>query len=144
MTASIGLRRGQPARFSAKAIALVGKQGRPLGDAPTSRRRMCRRTPPACRSSPIPTTAGTGSEATRFTIITDEATDEKMLCRRPRLPPPDRGARRPRADLLTKPARLTADTGIDSAWSHAIEAYVSKQCANPFSRRRWRCARDAR
>ena len=28
----------------------------------------------------MPTTAGTGSEATRFTIITDEATDEKMLC----------------------------------------------------------------
>ena len=28
----------------------------------------------------IPTTAGTGSEATRFTVITDPATDEKMLC----------------------------------------------------------------
>ena len=28
----------------------------------------------------IPTTAGTGSEATRFTVITDAETDEKMLC----------------------------------------------------------------
>lgn len=28
----------------------------------------------------IPTTAGTGSEATKFTIITDSETDEKMLC----------------------------------------------------------------
>src|SRR3546814_45881 len=28
----------------------------------------------------IPTTAGTGSEATRFTIITDETIDERMLC----------------------------------------------------------------
>jgi alcohol dehydrogenase class IV len=77
----------------------------------------------------IPTTAGTGSEATRFTIITDEATDEKMLC--PGL------AYLPVAALVdyeltfTKPVRLTADTGIDSL-THAIEAYVSKR-ANPFS-----------
>ena len=27
----------------------------------------------------IPTTAGTGSEVTRFTVITDTETDEKML-----------------------------------------------------------------
>lgn len=77
----------------------------------------------------IPTTAGTGSEATRFTVITDEATDEKMLCAGL--------AYLPLVGLvdyeqtLTKPARLTADTGID-ALTHAIEAYVSRR-ANPFS-----------
>lgn len=77
----------------------------------------------------IPTTAGTGSEATRFTIVTDETTDEKMLC--------IGLAYLPVAALvdyeltLTKPRRLTADTGID-ALTHAIEAYVSKR-ANPFS-----------
>lgn len=77
----------------------------------------------------IPTTAGTGSEATRFTIVTDEATDEKMLC--------IGLAYLPVAAILdveltlTKPARLTADTGID-ALTHAIEAYVSRR-ANPFS-----------
>ena len=77
----------------------------------------------------IPTTAGTGSEATRFTIITDEATDEKMLCAGT--------AYLPTAAIvdfeltMTKPRRLTADTGIDSL-THAIEAYVSKK-ANPFS-----------
>jgi alcohol dehydrogenase class IV len=77
----------------------------------------------------IPTTAGTGSEATRFTIITDAANDEKMLCAGlaylPVLAIVDYEL------TLTKPLRLTADTGIDSL-THAIEAYVSK-LANPFS-----------
>lgn len=77
----------------------------------------------------IPTTAGTGSEATRFTIITNEDTDEKMLCAGL--------AYLPVAAIvdyeltLTKPARLTADTGID-ALTHAIEAFVSIR-ATPFS-----------
>jgi alcohol dehydrogenase class IV len=77
----------------------------------------------------IPTTAGTGSEATRFTIITDEISDEKMLCAGL--------AYLPLAALvdyeltLSKPKRLTADTGID-ALTHAIEAYVSKR-ANPVA-----------
>jgi alcohol dehydrogenase class IV len=77
----------------------------------------------------IPTTAGTGSEATRVTVITDAATDEKMLCiglaYLPSLALCDYEL------TLTKPARLTADTGIDSL-VHAIEAYVSKR-ANPFA-----------
>lgn len=77
----------------------------------------------------IPTTAGTGSEATRFTIITDEANDEKMLCSGlaylPVLAIVDFEL------TLSKPLRLTADTGID-ALTHAIESYVSKR-ANPFS-----------
>lgn len=77
----------------------------------------------------IPTTAGTGSEATRFTIITDESNDEKMLCvglaYLPVLAIVDYEL------TLTKPLRLTADTGID-ALTHAIEAYVSK-LSNPFS-----------
>jgi alcohol dehydrogenase class IV len=77
----------------------------------------------------IPTTAGTGSEATRFTIVTDEESGEKMLC--------IGLAYLPTAAIvdyeltLSKPMRLTADTGIDSL-THAIEAYVSKQ-ANPFA-----------
>lgn len=77
----------------------------------------------------IPTTAGTGSEATRFTIITDEATDEKMLCAGlaylPSIAIVDYEL------TLAKPRRLTADTGID-ALTHAIEAYVSRR-ASPFS-----------
>ncbi len=77
----------------------------------------------------VPTTAGTGSEATRFTIITDEASNEKMLCAGlaylPQVAIVDYEL------TLSKPRRLTADTGID-ALTHAIEAYVSRR-ANPFS-----------
>ena len=72
----------------------------------------------------IPTTAGTGSEVTKFTIITDTETDEKMLI--------SGLACLPAAAIvdfeltLTKPFRLTADTAIDSL-THAIEAYVSRK-----------------
>ena len=77
----------------------------------------------------IPTTAGTGSECTRFTVITDSERDEKMLIA-------GLGAL-PLAAIVdyeltfTVPPRTTADTGIDSL-THALEAYVSKR-ANPFS-----------
>ncbi len=77
----------------------------------------------------IPTTAGTGSECTRFTVITDHERDEKMLIA-------GLGAL-PLAAIVdyeltfTVPPRTTADTGVDSL-THALEAYVSKR-ANPFS-----------
>jgi len=77
----------------------------------------------------IPTTAGTGSECTRFTVITDHERDEKMLIS-------GLGAL-PLAAIVdyeltyTVPPRTTADTGIDS-FTHALEAYISRR-ANPFS-----------
>ncbi|MEA2740087.1 MAG: hypothetical protein QOH05_3394 [Acetobacteraceae bacterium] len=77
----------------------------------------------------IPTTAGTGSECTRFTVITDTERDEKMLIA-------GLGAL-PLAALVdyeltySVPPRTTADTGVDSL-THALEAYVSKR-ANPIS-----------
>ena len=77
----------------------------------------------------IPTTAGTGSECTRFTVITDTERDEKMLIA-------GLGAL-PLAAIVdyeltySVPARTTADTGVDSL-THALEAFVSKR-ANPFS-----------
>jgi alcohol dehydrogenase class IV len=77
----------------------------------------------------IPTTAGTGSEVTRFTVITDSETHEKMLIAGARLLP---NAAIVDFELtLTMPSRLTADTGTDSL-THAIEAYVSRR-ANRFS-----------
>lgn len=77
----------------------------------------------------VPTTAGSGSEATQFTIITNDITDEKMLC--PGLSFLPVAAVIDFELTVSMPARLTADTGVD-ALTHAIEAYVSRQ-ANPFS-----------
>jgi alcohol dehydrogenase class IV len=77
----------------------------------------------------IPTTAGTGTECTCFTIITDEQNDEKMLCAGVGFMPV--AALVDFELTLSLPARITADTGID-ALTHAIEAYVSKK-ANTFS-----------
>ncbi|ANI38140.1 alcohol dehydrogenase [Mycolicibacterium vaccae ATCC 25954] len=84
---------------------------------------------PALPIVAVPTTAGSGSEATQFTVITDDDSDEKMLC--PGL------SFLPLATVIdfeltvSMPARLTADTGVD-ALTHAIEAYVSRR-ANPFT-----------
>ena len=77
----------------------------------------------------IPTTAGTGSECTRFTVITDTENDEKMLIG-------GLGALPYAAVVdfelsMSAPKRVTADTGID-AFTHALEAYVSRR-ANPLS-----------
>jgi alcohol dehydrogenase class IV len=77
----------------------------------------------------IPTTAGTGSEVTRFTVITDSETDEKMLIAGSTVLPD--AAIVDYELTLSMPARLTADTGTDSL-THAIEAYVSRK-ANAFS-----------
>src|SRR3984885_9878650 len=77
----------------------------------------------------IPTTAGTGSEVTRFTVITDVERGEKLLLAGDTLLP---SAAVVDYELtLTMPARLTADTGTDSL-THAIEAFVSRK-ANPFT-----------
>ena len=74
----------------------------------------------------IPTTAGTGSECTRFTIITEDATSEKMLCAGLGFLPV--AAIIDYELTLSLPARTTADTGID-ALTHAIEAYVSQKAS---------------
>ena len=70
----------------------------------------------------IPTTAGTGSEVTPFTIITDTIRDVKMLIASPHIIP--RVALVDPLMTLTMPQGITAATGLD-ALTHAIEAYVS-------------------
>lgn len=77
----------------------------------------------------IPTTAGTGSEATQFTVITDTKRNIKMLLKGAVLVP----------DVavidgslgVSAPKSVTASTGLD-ALTHAIEAYTSR-CAQPLT-----------
>lgn len=78
----------------------------------------------------IPTTAGTGSEAQQYALISDAETHTKMACG-------DEQAAFRVAILdpcltLTMPRELTATTGYD-AISHAVESYVTRQ-RTPLSR----------
>lgn len=77
----------------------------------------------------VPTTAGTGSEAQSFALISDAQTHVKMACGDPRAA--CRVAILDPLLTLTQPAGVTALTGID-AISHAIETYVSRR-RNPMS-----------
>jgi len=70
----------------------------------------------------VPTTAGTGSDAQSYAIISDPVTHEKMACG-------DAGAAFRIAVLdpvltVTQPRLLTATVGYD-ALSHAVESYVT-------------------
>ena len=77
----------------------------------------------------IPTTAGTGSEATKFTIITDTEKDIKMLLKGDSLLP--ELAILDYTLTISAPASVTAATGMD-ALTHAIESYTSRK-ANPIT-----------
>jgi len=72
----------------------------------------------------IPTTAGTGSEAQSFALISDADTRQKMVCGDRRLP--QEGGLRPRLAILdpqltsSQPAAVAAAAGID-AIAHAVE-----------------------
>ena len=72
----------------------------------------------------IPTTAGTGSEATKFTVITDSVNDIKMLlkgdCLIPKIAIVDE------TFSLSSPQSVTAATGLD-ALTHAVVAYTSRK-----------------
>lgn len=72
----------------------------------------------------IPTTAGTGSEATQFTIITDTRHDIKMLLKGKALLP-SLAIIDPQF-TMTAPPEVTAATGLD-ALCHAVEAYTSRK-----------------
>ncbi|HEM3613987.1 TPA: bifunctional acetaldehyde-CoA/alcohol dehydrogenase [Streptococcus suis] len=77
----------------------------------------------------IPTTSGTGSEVTPFAVISDKANNRKYPIADYSLTPTV--AIVDPALVLTVPAHVTADTGMD-VLTHATEAYVST-VANDFT-----------
>lgn len=77
----------------------------------------------------IPTTAGTGSEVTAFSVITDKSRNYKLSIFSYELIP--MYALLDSELLMSLPASVAAATGMD-ALVHAIEAYLSK-AASPFT-----------
>ena len=70
----------------------------------------------------IPTTAGTGSEATLGAVVSDDKTHQKALSIDPRMVP--LAAAIDPVIMKGMPAHITADTGID-VLTHALEAWMS-------------------
>ena len=114
----IGFGGGSPLD-SAKAIGVLsvvgGKLSELMGEEIT-----CSLPPIAA----IPSTAGTGSEVTQFTIITDTQTDVKMLLKGSSLVPTVAVI----DPTFTSQAgeQVTVASGLD-ALTHAVEAYTSKK-----------------
>ncbi|MDX8364097.1 bifunctional acetaldehyde-CoA/alcohol dehydrogenase [Cytobacillus sp. IB215665] len=77
----------------------------------------------------IPTTSGTGSEVTPFSVITDKKNNVKYPLADYELTP-DVAIVDPQF-VMTVPKHVTADTGMD-VLTHAIEAYVSNM-ANDYT-----------
>lgn len=115
---------GGSALDSAKAIAAMSALGGNIADY--MGREIDGEFPPMIL---IPTTAGTGSEATKFTIITDKEKDVKMLLKGDKLLP--ELAVLDYSYTLSSPKSVTAATGMD-ALTHAIESYTSRR-ANPIT-----------
>ena len=109
----------------AKAVAVLASYGGNIVDYEGAGKVMG----PVVPMIAIPTTAGTGSEVTAFSVITDHSRNYKLTVVSNYLLPayvildPDL--------IATVPANTAAACGID-AMVHALEAYISK-AASPFS-----------
>ncbi len=85
----------------------------------------------------VPTTAGTGSEAQSFALISDAESHVKMACGDPKAA--CRVAILDPELTVTQPPRVTALTGID-ALTHALETFVTNKrtpMSKAFSRQAW-------
>ncbi|WP_053364674.1 iron-containing alcohol dehydrogenase [Bacillus sp. FJAT-27251] len=111
---------------TAKAISVIAANGGYIGDYMQQKKLASE--PPVPHIA-IPTTGGTGSEATDATIITNTANDVKMMIKQPAFMP-ESAIVDPLLTLSTPP-NVTAATGVD-ALSHAIEAYISRR-AHPMT-----------
>lgn len=104
---------------SAKAIAAMATLGGDIADY--MGQEITGEFPPMVL---IPTTAGTGSETTKFTIITDTKKNVKMLLKGDDLLP-SLAIIDPEFSV-SAPQSVTAATGMD-ALTHAVEAYTSRK-----------------
>lgn len=111
---------------TAKAIAVLATNAGYIGDYMGGAKPV---EPPPIPHIAIPTTAGTGSEATDVTVITNTTNDEKMMIKHPAFMPTV--AIVDPTLTMSSPKNVTAATGID-ALCHAIEAYLSKK-AQPMT-----------
>ena len=108
---------------AAKAIAFMAGQTRPMWDFEDIGDWWMRANPAGIYPSiAVPTTAGTGSETGRASVITDEKTHTKKVIFHPKMMPqvviadPEL--------TVGLPAKLTAGTGMD-AFIHCFEAYCA-------------------
>ena len=106
-----------------KAIALMAGQSRPVWDFEDVGDWWTRADAEAIRPVvAVPTTAGTGSEVGRASVLTDEATARKVIVFHPRMLP---------VTVISDPEltvglspHVTAGTGLD-AFAHCVEAFSS-------------------
>ncbi|WP_435218166.1 iron-containing alcohol dehydrogenase [Luminiphilus sp. nBUS_07] len=114
---------GGSALDAGKAIAFASGQNRPLWDfVDVEDGWMLAKSEGIAPIIAVPTTAGTGSEVGRISVITDSAQHQKRLVFHPQMQPsvvildPEL--------TLSLPSHLTAATGMD-ALSHSLEAYCT-------------------
>lgn len=123
----------------AKGINFLLTNGGSIGDY----RGYGKATAPLLPAIGIPTTAGTGSEAQSYAVISDAATHMKMACG-----DPSAAVRVAILDpelTLTAPRHVTAMAGFD-AIAHAVETAVTMRrtpLSDTFSHRAWHLLNDA-
>ena len=113
---------GGSAMDTAKAIGLMTTHPAPLSQYDSAKGGMARisdRLPPVIA---IPTTAGTGSEVSSFSVITDTSQKMKLALGSPYLIP--KLALVDPSLTLELPREITINTGVD-ALTHLVEGYVS-------------------
>ncbi|ACV57500.1 iron-containing alcohol dehydrogenase [Alicyclobacillus acidocaldarius] len=112
---------GGSAIDAAKGISVMAVHEGYIGDYMGGRRTFDKAPYPVIA---IPTTAGTGSEVTSVTVITNTKDDVKMMIRQPALLP--KVAIVDPQLTVSSPPHVTASSGVD-ALCHAIEAFISRR-----------------
>ena len=115
---------------TAKAINIVAANGKKAWDYTKGADRVpAQITEQLLPLIAVPTTAGTGTEATRYSVITNHETHEKATIKTD-LIFPTKSIVDPEI-MVTMPRMTTALTGID-AFSHCFEAFIGSK-ATPIS-----------